>query len=156
LSESHGLNCRGIDALAQRGIKLIVTCDTGSTNLSEIEYASQLGLDIIITDHHTLPPERPAVTAIINPRYLPTVHHLFHLSGVAVAYKLVEALYQTLPSVPQQPLEDLLDLVAIGLIADLVQLSGDCRYLAQRGIERMQQDLKQPPRRGVVLVSGVC
>jgi len=160
LSESHGLNCRGIDALAQRGIKLIVTCDTGSTNLSEIEYASQLGLDIIITDHHTLPPERPAVTAIINPRYLPTVHHLFHLSGVAVAYKLVEALYQTLPSVPQQPLEDLLDLVAIGLIADLVQLSGDCRYLAQRGIERMQQDLKQPPparrRPGVGRLLELC
>ncbi len=160
LSESHGLNCRGIEALAQRGTKLIVTCDTGSTNLSEIEYANRLGLDIIITDHHTLPPERPPVTAIINPRYLPTENHLFHLSGVAVAYKLVEALYQTLPNVPQQPLEDLLDLVAIGLIADLVQLSGDCRYLAQRGIERMQQDLKQPPavrrRPGVGRLLELC
>jgi len=60
---------------------------------------------------------------------LPPEHQLFHLSGVAVAYKLVEALYQTQPHVPQQPLEDLSDLVAIGLIADLVQLSGDCRYL---------------------------
>jgi len=58
----------------------------------------------------------------------PPEHQLFHLSGVAVAYKLVEALYQTQPHVPQQPLEDLSDLVAIGLIADLVQLSGDCRY----------------------------
>ncbi len=144
LTESHGLNCRGIDALAERGTKLIVTCDTGSTNLSEIEYANRLGLDIIITDHHTLPPERPPVTAIINPRYLPTVHQLFHLSGVGVAYKLVEALDQTLPNLTQQPLEDLLDLVAIGLIADLVQLWGDCRYLAQLGIERLQQEFKQP------------
>ncbi|MDF5713028.1 MAG: single-stranded-DNA-specific exonuclease RecJ [Rhizonema sp. NSF051] len=143
LTESHGLNRAGIERLAQQGFQLIVTCDTGSTNISEISYAQQLGIDIIVTDHHTLPPERPAVTAIINPRYLPTTHPLFHLSGVAVAYKLVEAFYQTLPNVPQQPLEDLLDLVAVGLIADLVQLSGDCRYLAQLGIQRLQEDFKQ-------------
>jgi single-stranded-DNA-specific exonuclease len=71
----------------------------------------------------------------------------------------VEALYQTLPS-PQQPLEDLLDLVAIGLIADLVQLKGDCRYLAQRGIEKLQQYLKQPPeqrrRPGVGRLLELC
>ncbi len=144
LTESHGLNCQGIDRLVSHGCKLIVTCDTGSTNLNEINYANSLGIDVIITDHHTLPALRPPVIAIINPRYLPCDHQLFHLSGVAVAYKLVEALYQTLPDVPQKPLEDLLDLVAIGLIADLVQLSGDCRYLAQMGIERMQQDFKQP------------
>lgn len=144
LIESHGLNTQGIDRLAREGCKLIVTCDTGSTNLNEINYAICLGIDVIVTDHHTLPIERPPVVAIINPRYLPTEHQLFHLSGVAVAYKLVEALYQTLPDVPQKPLLDLLDLVAIGLIADLVQLSGDCRYLAQVGIEQLQQDFKQP------------
>jgi single-stranded-DNA-specific exonuclease len=147
LTESHGLNNAGIDRLAHTGCKLIVTCDTGSTNIEEIKYAQQLGIDVIVTDHHTLPSDRPPVTAIINPRYLPTTHQLFHLSGVAVAYKLVEALYQALPS-PPQPLTDLLDLVAIGLIADLVQLSGDCRYLAQVGIERLQQDFQQlPPQR---------
>jgi single-stranded-DNA-specific exonuclease len=147
LTESHGLNCQGIDALQKQGCRLIVTCDTGSTNLKEIEYAHKLGIDVIVTDHHTLPPERPPVRAIINPRYLPPDHPLFHLSGVAVAYKLVEALYQALPDVPQQPLENLLDLVAIGLIADLVQLSGDCRYLAQLGIKKLQQQSKnQPPR----------
>ncbi|WP_371933969.1 DHH family phosphoesterase [Chroococcidiopsis sp. CCNUC1] len=144
LTESHGLNCPGIDLLARDNCKLIVTCDTGSTNVAEILYAKSLGVDAIVTDHHTLPAERPPVTAIINPRYFPSEHQLFHLSGVAVAYKLVEALYQFLPNVPRQPLEDLLDLVAIGLISDLVQLSGDCRYLAQLGIERMQQDYKQP------------
>ncbi|ODH01071.1 single-stranded-DNA-specific exonuclease RecJ [Nostoc sp. KVJ20] len=145
LKESHGLNEQGIDNLAKQGCKLIVTCDTGSTNLEEIIYAKQLGIDVIVTDHHTLPAERPPVAAIINPRYLPREHQLFNLSGVAVAYKLVEALYQTLPNVAKYPLEDLLDLVAVGLIADLVQLSGDCRYLAQMGIQRLQEDFKQPP-----------
>jgi single-stranded-DNA-specific exonuclease len=145
LTESHGLNCPGIDSLAQQNCKLIVTCDTGSTNISEINYAKSLGIDIIVTDHHTLPLSRPPVAAIINPRYLPHDHQLFHLSGVAVAYKLVEAMYAELPDIPQQPLEDLLDLVAVGLIADLVQLSGDCRYLAQLGIQKLQADFKQLP-----------
>ncbi|MDZ8237979.1 MAG: single-stranded-DNA-specific exonuclease RecJ [Nostoc sp. ChiQUE01a] len=160
LKESHGLNNQGIDNLAKQGCKLIVTCDTGSTNINEIIYAKQLGLDVIVTDHHTLPEERPPVTAIINPRYLPKEHQLFHLSGVAVAYKLVEALYQTLPHIPQHPLEDLLDLVAVGLIADLVQLSGDCRYLAQLGIQRLQADFQQPPtarrRPGVGRLLELC
>lgn len=156
LTESHGLNCEGINHWRQQGCRLIVTCDTGSTNLKEIEYAQQLGIDIIITDHHTLPAERPPVKAIINPRYLPNEHPLFHLSGVAVAYKLIEALYQALPEIPQQPLENLLDLVAIGLIADLVQLSGDCRYLAQQGIRRLQQQAKTRSRPGIARLLELC
>ncbi|AFY44186.1 single-stranded-DNA-specific exonuclease RecJ [Nostoc sp. PCC 7107] len=160
LRESHGLNNSGIDNLAKQNFKLIVTCDTGSTNIDEIIYAKQLDIDVIVTDHHTLPAERPPVTAIINPRYLPSVHPLFNLSGVAVAYKLIEALYQTLPNVPQDALENLLDLVAVGLIADLVQLKGDCRYLAQLGIQRLQADFKQLPtarrRPGVGRLLELC
>ncbi|KST62020.1 single-stranded-DNA-specific exonuclease RecJ [Mastigocoleus testarum] len=159
-TESHGLNIAGIDRVFEQGCQLIITCDTGSTNISEITYANQLGIDVIVTDHHTLPPERPPVKAIINPRYLPEEHPLYHLSGVAVAYKLVEALYQTLPQEPQHPLSDLLDLVAVGLIADLVQLSGDCRYLAQVGINKLQQDFKLTPetrrRPGVGRLLELC
>ncbi len=160
LTESHGLNIPGIEKLKQQGCQLIVTCDTGSTNIDEIIYANELGIDIIVTDHHTLLPERPPVAAIINPRNLPESHQLFHLSGVAVAYKLVEALYISLPQTAQQPLKDLLDLVAVGLIADLVQLSGDCRYLAQLGIGQLQQDFKKPPaarrRPGVGRLLELC
>jgi single-stranded-DNA-specific exonuclease len=156
LKESHGLNIPGIDRLAQQGIELIVTCDTGSTNLAEINYAQELGIDVIVTDHHTLPPERPNVAAIANPRYLPQNHPLYHLSGVAVAYKLVEAMYLSLPDIPQQPLENLLDLVAIGLIADLVQLSGDCRYLAQQGLKKLQKQLQTPTRPGIAELLKLC
>jgi single-stranded-DNA-specific exonuclease len=158
LTESHGLNKPGIARLAEAGTKLIVTCDTGSTNLEEIKYAQDLGIDIIVTDHHTLPESRPEVTAIINPRYLVPDHPLYSLSGVAVAYKLVEALYATLPDVPQQPLENLLDLVAIGLIADLVELKGDCRYLAQVGIKQLQKQVKPNTmtRPGVAKLLDLC
>jgi len=148
LTESHGLSRQGLEYLHSKGCRLIVTCDTGSTNLEEIAIAREFGIDIIVTDHHTLPSDsakqipygnRPPVIAIINPRYLEATHPLASLSGVAVAYKLVEALYETLPDVPQKPLVELLDLVAIGLIADLVELKGDCRYLAQLGIEQLQK-----------------
>jgi len=158
LKESHGISIKGLDELRSqcqlegKSLNLIITCDTGSTSLEALNYAHELGINIIVTDHHTLPDERPNVVAIINPRYLVNEHPLFHLSGVAVAYKLMEALYETLPEVPQQPLEDLLDLVAIGLVADLVQLKGDCRYLAQKGIEV----LRQKKRLGVRMLLEQC
>ncbi|MEL6438437.1 MAG: single-stranded-DNA-specific exonuclease RecJ [Cyanobacteria bacterium J06621_8] len=157
-TESHGLNSPGIGRLAAAGTQLIVTCDTGSTNLEEIAYANELGLDIIVTDHHTLPESRPDVVAIINPRYLPSEHPLFHLSGVAVAYKFVEGLYAAMPEVPQQPLEHLLDLVAIGLIADLVELSGDCRYLAQVGINQLKKQTNPQTRTrpGIAKLLNLC
>ena len=157
LTESHGLSIAGLDSLASWGCNLVITCDTGSTSIAEILYAQGLGLDVIVTDHHTLAIDRPPVTAIVNPRTLPAEHPLFHLSGVAVAFKLVEALYQTLPDVPQRPLEHLLDLVAIGLIADLVQLKGDCRYLAQLGIAQLQKNRgESAPRPGVAKLLELC
>jgi single-stranded-DNA-specific exonuclease len=158
LKESHGLNCPGIDRLAAAGTRLIVTCDTGSTNLEEIAYAKSLGIEIIVTDHHTLPDVRPEVAAIINPRYFELSHPLYSLSGVAVAYKLVEALYEALPDVPRQPIANLLDLVAIGLIADLVELKGDCRYLAQLGIKQLQKQVNPATmtRPGVAKLLHLC
>jgi single-stranded-DNA-specific exonuclease len=156
LRESHGLNLPQLECLVREGVRLIVTCDTGSTSLREIDQAQVWGLDLIITDHHTLPEERPPVVAMINPRYFAESHPLYHLSGVAVAYKLVEALYTSFPTLPQQPLAELLDLVAIGLIADLVQLTGDCRYLAQKGIEQLQKQPQTQSRPGVAKLLEYC
>lgn len=156
LTDSHGLSEHGLAAIAASGTSLVITCDNGSTNLTEINQARQLGIDVIITDHHTLPDKRPPVVAIINPRYFEADHPLAHLSGVAVAFKLVEALYGRLT--PTRPLAELTDLVAIGLIADLVQLSGDCRYLAQIGIRQLQTHLKTdtPVRPGVAELLKLC
>ncbi|MBE9062360.1 single-stranded-DNA-specific exonuclease RecJ [cf. Phormidesmis sp. LEGE 11477] len=158
LKESHGLSIVGLDQLAAQNVTLIVTCDTGSTNPAEIAYAQSLGIEVIVSDHHTLPDARPDVVAIVNPRALPREHSMANLSGVAVAYKLVEALYETLPEVPSRPLSELVDLVAIGLIADLVELTGDCRYLAQIGIEQLQTHLKtaHPVRPGVAQLLKLC
>ncbi|PZO14068.1 MAG: single-stranded-DNA-specific exonuclease RecJ [Leptolyngbya foveolarum] len=158
LKESHGLSMSGIERLAADGVTLIVTCDTGSTNPAEVVRAGELGMDVIVSDHHTLPSERPAVVAIVNPRALPKDAPMAHLSGVAVAYKLVEALYERLPEAVSRPLHELTDLVAIGLIADLVELKGDCRYLAQIGIEQLktQTKAKVPSRPGVAKLLELC
>ncbi|PNW40240.1 UNVERIFIED_CONTAM: single-stranded-DNA-specific exonuclease RecJ [Euhalothece sp. KZN 001] len=156
LKESHGLNEQGLRQLAAAGVTLVITCDTGSTNLEEIKVAKTLGIDIIITDHHTLPLENPEVVAILNPKYLADHHPLYHLSGVGVAYKLVESLYESFPEFVEQPAENLLDLVAIGLIADLVELRGDCRYLAQKGIKKLAQQRSNPTRPGVANLLELC
>jgi single-stranded-DNA-specific exonuclease len=148
LTESHGLSRSGLETL--RPCALIVTCDTGSTSLAELALLRDWGIDAIVTDHHVLPAERPPVLALLNPRTLPPDHPLATLSGVAVAYKLLEAFYEAVPNPP--PLEPLLDLVAIGLVADLVELRGDCRYLAQRGLDV----LKQKRRPGVKLLLDRC
>ncbi|MFN4279339.1 single-stranded-DNA-specific exonuclease RecJ [Thermosynechococcus sp.] len=134
--DSHGLSCHGLKALQQKGVSLIITCDTGCTNGAEIAFARKLGMDVIVTDHHTLDPAPLEAVALINPRQLSWEHPLRHLSGVGVAYKFLEAVYAKWPEKTQgYALENLLDLVAIGLIADLVELKGECRYLAQRGLE---------------------
>ncbi|MBE9110286.1 single-stranded-DNA-specific exonuclease RecJ [Nodosilinea sp. LEGE 07298] len=159
LSESHGLSRRGLDHLAQWGATLMVTCDTGSTNGAEIAYANELGIEVIVTDHHTLPAVDIGALALINPRRLPPDHPLAALSGVAVAYKLLEGLYESLDAPPPLPLDHVLDLVAIGLIADLVELRGDCRYLAQVGLARLQtQTQSQPPypRPGLAALLALC
>ncbi|WP_008317657.1 single-stranded-DNA-specific exonuclease RecJ [Leptolyngbya sp. PCC 6406] len=155
-TESHGLSHRGLDHLAAWGCNLIVTCDTGSTAHRELDYAQELGIEVIVTDHHTLPETRPPVVALINPRQLPPEHPLADLSGVAVAYKLLEALYERLPGVAQQPLATLLDLVAIGLIADLVALRGDCRYLAQVGLRTLERQAKEGLRPGISKLLELC
>lgn len=155
-TESHGLSINGLAALADWGCQVIVTCDTGSTAASELAYAASLGIDVIVTDHHTLAETRPPIVALINPRQLPKGHPLGDLSGVAVAYKLVEALYERSPTRPQQSLTTLLDLVAIGLIADLVALRGDCRYLTQRGLQVLEDQAKAGVRPGVTKLLEFC
>lgn len=163
LRESHGLSRVGLDHLKAWGASLIVTCDTGSSNRQEISYAHRVGMEVIVTDHHTLPAldSQPvdSPVALINPRCLPSDHPLATLSGVAVAYKLLEAFYGALPQPPRRPLEELLDLVAIGLIADLVELTRDCRYLAQMGLRQLQQQSlagESPGRPGLAELLRLC
>ncbi len=134
--ESHGIS---LDALKSQidfhHPDLIITCDTGIDATQEIDYANQNSVDVIITDHHQLPETLPKAHSIINPALLDAGHPLADLPGVGVAYKLIEGLFGILDRDPTQ----FLDLVALGIVADVAQLSKDTRYLLQIGLPFLQQ-----------------
>jgi single-stranded-DNA-specific exonuclease len=135
-SESHGINVPRVAAVIDEGARLIVTCDTGISAHDPITYAREHGVETIVTDHHELPATLPPAVAVLNPKMLPHDHPLRELSGVGCAYKLAEALYTDFAR-PDRA-DQYLDLVALGLVADLAVLTGDTRYLLQRGLAALR------------------
>ena len=135
--ESHGVHVESLTPIIDNGAKLIVTCDTGITAHKAIDYCNSRGVDVVVTDHHDLGANLPSAKAIVNPKLLPKDHTLANLAGVGVAYKLAEALLAF--SDQQLAVSDsLLDLVALGLIADVALLQGETRSLAQKGIQQLR------------------
>src|SRR5258706_4637594 len=134
--ESHGVHIESLKPIIDNGVKLIVTCDTGITANEAIDYANSHGVDVVVTDHHDLGETLPNAKAILNPKLLPEDHLLKNLAGVGVAYKLAEALLANYASSITP--HDLLDLVALGLIADVALLKGETRALAQKGIQALR------------------
>ncbi|WP_313801144.1 single-stranded-DNA-specific exonuclease RecJ [Cytobacillus sp.] len=130
-TEGYGPNIPAFQHAAETGMKLIITVDTGIAAVNEAKAAKELGLDLIITDHHEPGPELPEALAIIHPKLENSDYPFRDLAGVGVAFKLAHALYGRLP-------EHLLEIAAIGTIADLVSLKGENRLIAKRGIRRLQ------------------
>ena len=135
--ESHGVHIEKFKPIIDNGMKLIITCDTGITAYEAIDYANSRGVDVVVTDHHDLGDTLPNAKAIVNPKMLPKDHPLANLAGVGVAYKLAESLFEQNENRKTQ-IEDLLDLVALGLIADVALLKGETRSLAQKGIQALR------------------
>jgi len=142
--ESHGIHIESLKPILDNGVSLILTCDTGITAFEAIDYANSRGVDVVVTDHHELGETLPNAKAIVNPKLLPKGHILENLAGVGVAYKLAEALLDTRVSNIE-----LLDLVALGLIADVALLKGETRTLVQKGI----QALRKTDRVGLKIVA---
>lgn len=134
--ESHGVHLPRLKEQIEHGAQLILTCDTGITAHKAVEYARARGVEMVITDHHDLGPSLPPAAAVTNPKLLNPDHPLAHLPGAGVAWKLAEALLAA-HSAALSP-HALLDLAALGIIADLATLRGDTRYLAQRGIQALR------------------
>ena len=130
-TEGYGPNIPAFQYAKEIGIKLIITVDTGIAAINEAKAAAELGLDLIITDHHEPGPVLPEAVAIIHPKLKNSNYPFHELAGVGVALKLAHALYGELP-------EHLLEIAAIGTIADLVSLKGENRLIAKHGIKNLK------------------
>jgi single-stranded-DNA-specific exonuclease len=147
LTEGHGLHLPRLLPLLN-SIDLLLTCDTGIAAHEAVAAAGVRGVDVIITDHHSLPETLPGAHAVINPMRLQMGHPLRELPGVGTAYKLIEALYAGRTS------ESLLDLVAVGIVADVMVQVDDTRYLLQRGLAVLRRS-ERPAVRALLERTGI-
>jgi single-stranded-DNA-specific exonuclease len=129
--EGYGPNEPAFRHAAENGIKLIITVDTGIAAVHEAHVARELGVDLIITDHHEPGPVLPEAFAIIHPKLPDSVYPFRELAGVGVAFKLAQALYGKVP-------EHLLEIAVIGTVSDLVSLQGENRQIVKKGLENLK------------------
>ena len=142
VNEGYGLNEDALKDLQEKGARVVVTVDCGIRSLTEVEQGTALGLDMIVTDHHSVGQELPRAVAVINPKQPGDAYPFQEFAGVGIAFKLAQALAMEqerapLPNAQALHLESLLDLVALGTVADLVPLVGENRTLVKRGIARL-------------------
>jgi single-stranded-DNA-specific exonuclease len=143
--EGYGLHESALEELARQGVKVVVTVDCGVRSVDEARFACRQGLDLIITDHHNVPADLPPAVAVIDPRRADEDYPFTQLAGVGLAYKLAQGLLRAERQLPvgkasgAMDEESLLDLVALGTIADLAPLTGENRALVARGLERLNE-----------------
>ncbi|GAP15023.1 single-stranded-DNA-specific exonuclease RecJ [Longilinea arvoryzae] len=150
--ESHGVQLASLQTFLRQGIQVLLTCDTGVTAHESIDYAQNNGVDVVITDHHTLPETLPGAYAVVDSQRVGPENPLSTLCGVGTAFKLVEALFVRAGLAGE--LENYTDLAALGSIADLAALRGETRYLVQRGLDRMRA-APRPALRAMLEHAGV-
>lgn len=149
--EGYGLNLEAIEQLASEGIQLIITVDCGIGSVAEIARANELGMRVIVTDHHQVPEVLPDAAAIINPHRPGDPYPYKELAGVGIAWKLLVAYLQRYPNPDIDP-DQWLDLVAIGTVVDVAELTGENRSLVKRGMALMRMH----PRQGLFSLSQVA
>ena len=149
LEEGYGLNPIALHALAEAGVKLIVTVDCGITAIAEAELCKELGMDLVITDHHECKDQLPDAIAIVDPHRPDGGYPHKTLSGVGVAFKLAAALSGD----QEQVLRDYADMVCLGTVADVMPLQGENRVFVSRGLEQLR-DTTRPGLAALMRHSG--
>ena len=136
-SEGYGLNASMVERLAEQNIRLLVTVDNGISAREALERAEALGLEVIVTDHHTIPPQRPPLLALLHPALTPPQSPYRGLAGVGLAYVLAAAVAERLRN--PTALRTALDLFCIGTIADMAPLTGVNRRWLQEGLPQLHR-----------------
>ncbi|MBN4077322.1 single-stranded-DNA-specific exonuclease RecJ [Sulfobacillus acidophilus] len=160
LKDGYGLNKNGIDELYAKNAKIVVSVDCGITNHEEIDYAASLGLEVIVVDHHTVPVNFPKACAVINPHRDDCTRGAEHMCAAGVVFNLCIALRRYLRTqnyftqIAEPNLKNLLDLVALGTVADVMPLINDNRIFVQKGLEIVKQ-APRPGMRALLRVANV-
>jgi single-stranded-DNA-specific exonuclease len=135
-NEGYGVNLATIESLAQKGCKLLITTDCGTSSVQEIQRANELGMDVIVTDHHQPPADLPPALALLNPQVAGEPYPFKFLSGSGVAFKLADALVRAdaQTKLPAGFEKWLLDVVALSTVTDIMPLVGENRVLVKYGL----------------------
>ena len=155
--EGYGLSTSAIDTLKERGVELIITVDTGITAMEEVAYATELGIDTVVTDHHECRPELPEACALVNPHRADDAYPFKDLAGVGVVFKLICALEMTRCRMDgrseidgvRQICREYADLVAIGTIADVMPIVDENRLIVALGL-KLLESTKRPGLRALI------
>lgn len=148
VDEGYGLHCESLDRVAATGAKLVITVDCGIRSAREVAHGVSLGMDMIVTDHHSIQKDEdgrdilPPALAVINPKQQGDGYPFKDLAGVGIAFKVAQALVRSNRDAPFYPdlrlkTGDLLDLVALGTVADIAPLVGENRLLVRRGLDAL-------------------
>ena len=150
--EGYGISIKSIDFAKSIGVSLVIVLDCGIKAVDEIEYAKEKGIDFIICDHHVADEALPNAAAILNPKLEGNPYPFKHLSGCGVGYKFMQAFAQSNGLTNNYELENLLDLVAVSIAADIVPIIGENRILAHFGIKRLNAN----PNLGLRNIIKIC
>jgi single-stranded-DNA-specific exonuclease len=154
--EGYGLNREALRSLQENGVKLVVTVDCGIRSVEEARYAAELGMDLVISDHHHPGAKIPEALAVINPKQEGDTYPEKNLAGVGLAYKLIQGLFEKINHGDNgsagMDASQYLDLVALGTVADLAPLVGENRALVRAGLKTM----RLPQRQGLASLMGAA
>ena len=152
--EGYGMTMGAVDKVRDMGADLIVTVDTGSLCHAEIAYATSLGIDTVVTDHHNVAETPPPSIAAVNPKFSGHTYPFRDLCGAGVAFKLVQALQTELDGLPSGYEKWLLDLVALGTVCDIVTLADENRANVYWGLEVLKKQ-QRPGLKALMSVAGI-
>ncbi len=156
LKEGYGMRADVVEKAAEKGVRLIVSVDTGIRAAEVVRHASRLGIDVIVTDHHLPDEDLPPAVAVLNPNRPDCLYPNKHLCGAGVTFKLVQALLDR-SNLPERRraalLESFLKPVAIATVADIVPLVGENRIIVHRGLSGLRQ-VRNPGLRSLMTVAG--
>jgi len=151
-TQGHGLNASGVAELHGKGASLVITCDCGISDLDEADKSAALGVDLIVTDHHVPLTRLPKAVAVVNAKRRDSKYPFREFAGVGIAFKLMQAVYAGRNDASR--LDELLELVALGTVADMVALVGDNRMLVQKGL-RVLNRTARPGLQALIQASGL-